>query len=52
MITQKTKYALKSLMALGALEKGEALTIEEVSTRSGAPKRFLAHILLDLRKAG
>lgn len=52
MITQKTKYALKSLMALGALEKGEALTIEEVSQRSGAPKRFLEHILLDLRKAG
>ena len=52
MITQKTKYALKSLMALGALEKGEALTIEEVSNRSGAPKRFLEHILLDLRKAG
>lgn len=52
MITQKTKYALKSLMALGALEPGEALTIEEVSRRSGAPKRFLEHILLELRKVG
>lgn len=52
MITQKTKYALKSLMTLGALEKGAALTIEEVSQRTGAPKRFLEHILLDLRKAG
>lgn len=52
MITQKTKYALKALMALGALEKGQALTIVEVAQRSGAPKRFLEHILLDLRKAG
>lgn len=52
MITQKTKYALKALMALGTLDKGEALTIEEVAQRSGAPKRFLEHILLDLRKAG
>lgn len=52
MITQKTKYALKSLMALGALEAGTALTIEEVAQRSGAPKRFLEHILLDLRKSG
>ncbi|MGI3168546.1 RrF2 family transcriptional regulator [Pseudooceanicola sp. C21-150M6] len=52
MITQKTKYALKALMALGGLEQGEALTIEEISQRSGAPKRFLEHILLDLRKAG
>jgi Rrf2 family protein len=52
MITQKTKYALKSLMALGALEKGEALTIEEVAQRSGAPKRFLEHILLEMRRAG
>ncbi|WP_109468015.1 RrF2 family transcriptional regulator [Albibacillus kandeliae] len=52
MITQKTKYALKSLMALGALDKGMALTIEEVAQRSGAPKRFLEHILLELRKSG
>ena len=52
MITQKTKYALKALMALGVAETGEALTIEEVAQRSGAPKRFLEHIMLDLRKAG
>lgn len=52
MITQKTKYALKALMALGAQGRNEALTIEEISARSGAPKRFLEHILLDLRKAG
>ena len=30
----------------------KALTIEEIATRSGTPKRFLEHILLDLRRAG
>lgn len=54
MITHKTKYALKSLVVL-ADEKacdGGALRIEEIAERSGAPKRFLEHILLDLKRAG
>ena len=54
MITQKTKYALKALMVL-ADEKaagGEAMRIEEIAERSGSPKRFLEHILLDLKRAG
>jgi Rrf2 family protein len=55
MITQKMKYALKALLVLAdeaATEAPQALTIEEIATRSGTPKRFLEHILLDLRKAG
>jgi Rrf2 family protein len=55
MISQKTKYALKALMALGdesAGGEGASLTIEEIARRSGAPKRFLEHILLELRNAG
>ncbi|WP_424931853.1 RrF2 family transcriptional regulator [Amaricoccus macauensis] len=54
MITQKTKYALKALMTL-ADARGEsetALRIEQIAKRSGAPKRFLEHILLDLKRAG
>lgn len=54
MITLKTKYALKALMVL-ADEKardGDALRIEEIAVRSGAPKRFLEHILLDLKRGG
>lgn len=54
MITQKMKYALKALMVL-ADEKagdGQALRIEEVARRSSTPKRFLEHILLDIRNAG
>lgn len=54
MITQKTKYALKSLMVMAdeIATGGTALRIEEIAERSGAPKRFLEHILLDLKRAG
>ncbi|PTQ75998.1 RrF2 family transcriptional regulator [Celeribacter persicus] len=54
MITQKTKYALKSLMVLADEKAGDgsSLRIEEIAERSGAPKRFLEHILLDLKRAG
>ncbi|MFC3060112.1 Rrf2 family transcriptional regulator [Paenirhodobacter populi] len=55
MITQKMKYALKALLVLAdeaAREEPQALTIEEIARRSGTPKRFLEHILLDIRKLG
>lgn len=54
MISQKMKYALKALMVLGDARTGDgaALRIEEIALRSGAPKRFLEHILLDIRNAG
>ena len=52
MISLKTKYALKALIAL-AEEKargGGSLTIEEIAERGGAPKRFLEHILLEIKQ--
>jgi Rrf2 family protein len=54
MITQKTKYALKALMVLADEWSGErrALSIEEIARRSETPKRFLEHILLEVRNAG
>lgn len=55
MITQKAKYALKALLTLAdeaASQPAEPLTIEAIARRSGAPKRFLEHILLELRNAG
>ncbi|MDO5657098.1 MAG: Rrf2 family transcriptional regulator [Paracoccus sp. (in: a-proteobacteria)] len=54
MITQKMKYALKALLVLAdeAAGQGRALRIGEIAEASGAPKRFLEHILLDLRNAG
>ncbi|SDX19085.1 RrF2 family transcriptional regulator [Roseicitreum antarcticum] len=54
MITHKTEYALKALMVLADAQAGAAtaLRIEEITERSGAPKRFLEHILPDLKRAG
>ncbi len=54
MLSLKTKYAIKALITL-AEEKsagGTTLRIEEIAERGGAPKRFLEHILLELRNAG
>ncbi|ABA81722.1 Rrf2 family transcriptional regulator [Rhodobacter sphaeroides] len=54
MITQKMKYALKALMVLAEEKSGDRrpLRIEDIAQRSGTPKRFLEHILLDIRNAG
>ncbi len=55
MITQKMKYALKALLVLAdeaAKPTPVALTIEEISRRAATPKRFLEHILLEIRNAG
>lgn len=55
MITQKMKYALKALLVLAdeaGKEQPEPLTIEEIARRSHTPKRFLEHILLEIRNAG
>ena len=54
MISQRTKYALKALITLADAARSDqpALTIEEVARRSGTPKRFLEHILIDLRNIG
>lgn len=54
MITQKTKYAHKALTAMAEAKAGgqPALRIKGGARRSGGPKRFLEHILLDLKRAG
>lgn len=49
------KYALKALLVLADEAKADAplpLTIEEIAKRSGTPKRFLEHILLEVRNVG
>jgi Rrf2 family protein len=54
MISLRSKYAIKALIAL-AEEKargGASLRIEEIARRAGTPKRFLEHILIDLRNSG
>jgi Rrf2 family protein len=54
MISSKTKYAIKALTTLAneSARGGGSLTIEEIAERAGTPKRFLEHILLDIKRAG
>ena len=52
MISKRTKYALKAMLALAdQYEKGPVL-IADLAEREGIPKKFLEQILLDLRNAG
>ena len=53
-ISLKTKYALKALVTLAEQQAngGASLTIEEIAERGGTPKRFLEHILLEIKRAG
>jgi len=54
MISLKTKYALKAMIALAEerARNGPPLRIEEIASRAGTPKRFLEHILLEVKNAG
>jgi Rrf2 family protein len=54
MISSKTKYAIKALIELAEERRrgGSSLRIEEIALRADAPKRFLEHILIDIRRSG
>ena len=52
MITQKAKYAFKALFHLAEQPNGTSLQIEEIAQGAGVPRKFLEHILLDLKKKG
>ncbi len=52
MITQKAKYAFKALFHMASLPGGASLNIVEIAGGAGMPRKFLEHILLDLKKRG
>ena len=52
MISQKAKYAFKALFQLAEHGNGASLQIEEIASGAGVPRKFLEHILLDLKKKG
>jgi Rrf2 family protein len=52
MISKKTKYAIKALVALARNGGETPMTILEISDQEKIPKKFLETILLDLRKQG
>ena len=53
MLSKKSKYAIKALVALAKHDKGGLpMRIQEISEKENIPKKFLEAILLDLRKHG
>lgn len=52
MISQKAKYAFKALLYLAQQPKGETTQIDDIAREAGVPRKFLEHILLDLKHRG
>jgi len=52
MISNKTRYALRAVLAIAASPPGRPLTSAEIATRYAIPHKFLEQILVDLKKAG
>lgn len=52
MLSKKTKYAIKALVALGKNIDKPPMQISRIAEQERIPKKFLEQILLDLRNAG
>jgi Rrf2 family protein len=52
MISQKAKYAFKALAFLARQPEGTSVQIEEIARAASIPRKFLEHILLDLKHKG
>ncbi len=52
MISQKAKYAFKALIHLARQPMGATVQIDEIAREAGVPRKFLEHILLDLKRRG
>ncbi|MEI8315448.1 MAG: Rrf2 family transcriptional regulator [Verrucomicrobiota bacterium] len=51
-VSKKTDYALRALFTLVEHYKSAPIPIRELARRNDAPKRFLEHIMLDLKSQG
>ncbi|MCX6081750.1 MAG: Rrf2 family transcriptional regulator [Chloroflexi bacterium] len=51
-ISKKTDYALRVLMTLVEFYGREPISIRELAVQNAVPKRFLEHIMLDLKSQG
>ena len=52
MLSQRTKYGLRALIALAEAPKGRIVQIQEIADRQNVPKKFLELIMLDLKRHG
>ncbi len=52
MLTKKGKYGLKAMVHLAGLEPGGIALVAEIAETNSISKKFLDHILTELRNAG
>lgn len=52
MLTQKTRYALRSLLFLVEVGRGEPVQLQQIAETQRIPRKYLELIMLDLKKAG
>ena len=52
MLTNKGKYGLKAMVHLAGLEPGDLAQVADIAQANSISKKFLDHILTDLRHAG
>jgi Rrf2 family protein len=52
MLSKKSKYAIKALLALAEHGDEEPMRIADIADQESLPQKFLELILLDLRNAG
>jgi len=52
MVSQRTRYALRSLIMLASEASNGFVQIADIAERQRVPRKFLELILLDLKKAG
>jgi Rrf2 family protein len=52
MLSQKTRYALKALAALAALQPGECASAAAIAAECNIPRKFLEAILAELTRQG
>jgi Rrf2 family protein len=51
-LSRKTKYGLKALLALAQEEGREPVRVSDLASRDAIPKKFLEAILLELKRHG
>ena len=52
MLTNKGKYGLKAMVHLAGVETDQVATVADIAEANSISKKFLDHILTDLRRAG
>ena len=52
MLTNKGKYGLKAMVHLAGLQPGALAQVADIAKRNSISKKFLDHILTELRNGG